>query len=129
MVRVGYLEGTDPMFLIDLTVRGVDTVPLSNGVDGHGKFVGHMTKADEIDVVVGYLHKVIPLSDSGLTPSDILQCCRVHNIPALVVAQKELHTKAIVALGDARNFVTLVDPAELAIAFNRIMADKDPTFG
>ena len=124
MIRVGYLEGTDPLFLIELVVRGVDTYPLSNGMDGHGKFIGHMTKADEIDLIVGYLHKVIPLADSGLTPSDILQCCRLHKIPALVVAQKELHAKALVALGDARSFATLVDPSELTIAFNRIMSER-----
>ena len=119
MMRVGYLEGTDPLFLSELVARGVDTVPLSNGVDNHGKFLGHLTKADEINLVVCFLHKVIPLSDSGLSSLDILHSCRIRKIPVLVIAQKELHDKAKAALRDAESIVTLVDPAELRTAYDR----------
>lgn len=124
MIRVGYLEGTDPLFLNELVARNIDTIPLSNGMDGHGKFLGHLTKADEIDVVVGFLHKVIPLADSGLTPADILHSCKMHRVPVLVVAQRELHTKAEGALGKAAEFATLVDPAELRVRLDRLINDR-----
>ena len=120
MIRVGYLEGTDPLFLSELVARGVDTVPLSNGVDNHGKFIGHLTKADEISVVVCFLHKVIPLADSDLSSLDMLHSCQLRKIPVLVIAQKELHDKAKAVLRDAAPIVTLVDPAELRTAFTRV---------
>lgn len=121
MIRAGYLEGTDALFLNELVVRGVDTVPLSNGVDNHGKFIGHLTKADDISVVVGFLHKVIPLADSGLSPLDMLHSCQLHQIPVLVIAQKAIHAKAREALGDAARVVTLVDPGDLMPTFLRVV--------
>jgi len=59
MATVGYLEGTDSTILTRLAVSGIDTLPLSNGVDGHGKYVNHLSKG-EVDVVVGYAHKLTP---------------------------------------------------------------------
>ena len=58
MKIVGYLDGTDGLFLTNLAIKGVDTLPLSNGWDNHGKYLGHITKQDNIALVVGYLHKV-----------------------------------------------------------------------
>jgi hypothetical protein len=43
MIRVGYLEGTDPHFLNEMALRGVDIVPLSDGGNSHGKYIGHLT--------------------------------------------------------------------------------------
>jgi hypothetical protein len=121
MTRVGYLEGTDALFLNELVTRGYDTLPLSNGVDNHGKFVGHLTKADEVTVVVGFLFKVIPLADSGLTSMDILHSCQVHNTPTLIIAQREIHERAVKALGDAASIVTLVDPSEVSAALDKML--------
>lgn len=121
MTRVGYLEGTDALFLNEMVARGFDTIPLSNGVDNHGKFVGHLTKADEISVVVGFLHKIIPLADSGLTSLDILHSCQVHKIPVLMVAQKAIHESAVKALGDACDIVTLVDLDEVRPAIDKVI--------
>ena len=121
MTRVGYLEGTDALFLNELVVRGYDTIPLSNGVDNHGKFVGHLTKADDVTVVVGFLFKVIPLADSGLSSMDILQSCRVHNTPTLIIAQREVHDRAAKALGEAASIVTLVDPSEISAALDKVL--------
>ena len=122
MHRVGYLEGTDAHFLNDLVARGIDTIPLSNGVDNHGKFVGHITKADEISIVVGFLHKIIPLADSGITPLDIIHSCQIHRIPTLIIAKKEIHDKAQAVLGDASQIVTLVDPADIRSELDRLLA-------
>ena len=121
MYRVGYLEGTDPLLLNELVARGIDTIPLGNGMDNHGKFLGHLTKADEISVVVGYLHKIIPLAGSGLTPLDIIHSCQVHKTPTLIIAQKSIHDKATDFLGPAAECVTLVDPEELRATIDRIL--------
>jgi hypothetical protein len=121
MIRVGYLEGTDALFLNELTARGMDTVPLSNGVDNHGKFIGHLSKADDISVVVGFLHKLVPLADSGLTPLDILHSCQLHEIPVLVVAQKRIHPSVIGILGEASRITRLVDPADLMTVFDKVV--------
>ncbi|HEX9750115.1 MAG TPA: hypothetical protein VGB22_02315 [candidate division Zixibacteria bacterium] len=121
MFRVGYLEGTDPLFLNELVAREIDTIPLGNGVDNHGKFIGHITRADQITVVVGYLHKVMPLADSGLSALDIIHSCKVHRIPTLIIAQKALHAKAEKALGDAGDHITLVDPADLRKELDRVL--------
>ena len=40
---IGYLEGTDARCLTTWTLRGCGTLPLSNGSDGHGLYVGQVT--------------------------------------------------------------------------------------
>ena len=57
MARIGYFEGTDPLLLTRLAVEGIETLPLSNTWDHYGKYVNHLYR-DEVDVIVGYLHKV-----------------------------------------------------------------------
>jgi len=121
MIRVGYLEGTDSLFLNELIARGMDTVPLSNGVDNHGKFIGHLSKADDISIVVGFLHKVVPLADSNLTPRDMLHSCQLHDIPVLVIAQKSIHARAKEILGRASKFAKLVDPIDLMETFKKVV--------
>ena len=120
MIRVGYLEGTDPLFLNELAIRGVDTMPLSNGVDHHGKLIDHLLESDEISAVVGYLYKIIPLAGTNKTPADLLNACRVNGIPVLIVVQDSMQHQAIEVLDGAREFVTLVDPAKLRSAFERV---------
>ena len=69
MVTVGYLEGTDPVMLSRLAAGGVGTLPLSNGVDNHGKFINAITERDEIDLVVGPLHKIMHTQHQGFCGS------------------------------------------------------------
>ena len=59
MATIGYLEGTDPLVLSRLAVKGIGTLPLSNGFDNHGKFINTITEHDQISLVVGYLHKIM----------------------------------------------------------------------
>jgi hypothetical protein len=120
MIRVGYLEGTDPLFLNELAVRGVDTMPLSNGVDHHGKLIDHLSAADHVTVVVGHLYKIMPLANTNKTPVDLLRACHVNGIPVLIVVQESMQHQAIQILDEAREFVTLVDPAKLRNAYERV---------
>ena len=113
MATVGYFEGTDPVILTRLAARGVATLPLSNGVDGHGKYVNHLTKADDISVVTGYLHKILPTSRQEFTPESVLFACRTHEIPVLLVVPAADHGVTRSLLDKVVDYVTLVDPAEL----------------
>jgi hypothetical protein len=113
MKTVGYFEGTDPTILTRLAARGVATLPLGNGVDGHGKYVNHLTKADGVSVVTGYLHKILPTSRQEFTPESVLHACRTHEIPVLVIVPTADHETARSVLDKVMDYVTLVDPAEL----------------
>jgi len=111
MATVGYLEGTDSTILTRLAVSGIDTLPLSNGVDGHGKYVNHLSKG-EVDVVVGYAHKLTPASGIPTSPKDMLFTYRIQNIPVLVVAPGEAHDAAKKVLGEA-TYKAVVAPENL----------------
>jgi hypothetical protein len=113
MANVGYLEGTDPQVLTRLAVRGIGTVPISNGFDGHGKYINHLVPGDHIAVVVGYLHKLLPTPERVMTAKDLLFSCMTHNIPVLLIAPKADHVAAKKALGDAGQYVQLADPADV----------------
>jgi len=112
MARVGYFEGTDPLLLAKLAAEGVETLPVANSWDGHGKYVNHLSKG-EVNVVVGYLHKVIPAEQERMGPADLLFACKVHNIPVVLVAPGDLREKARRILGDPGPDVHVVTPAEL----------------
>jgi hypothetical protein len=110
---VGYMEGTDPNFLTEIAAKSVAVVPLSNGADNHGRFIGHLTKKDKFSVVVGYFHKVIPPVEFHLTPQDILHACLTHNIPVILVAPDDIQKKCRNILGKISKSVTIVDPEKL----------------
>ena len=117
MSRVGYFEGTDPLLLTKLAAEGIETIPVANTWDGHGKFVNHLSKG-EVEVVVGYLHKIIPAeslrtSSLQLMLDGMLSACKIHEIPVLLIVPASLHEKAKKLLGDAAADVRLVAPEEL----------------
>jgi len=117
MSRVGYFEGTDPLLLTKLAAEGVETIPVANTWDGHGKFVNHLSRG-EVNVVVGYLHKVIPAeplrtSSLQLMLDGMLSACKVHEIPVLLIVPGPLHDKAKKILGDSAEDIHLVAPEEL----------------
>ena len=113
MATIGYLEGTNSLFLTKISLAGFSTLPLGNGFDGHGKYVAHLAPQDQVCLVVAYLHKLLPAPDTQLKPSDFLFACRTHNIPVLVIAPSEGHDKAKELLGSAAELVTLVDRDKL----------------
>ena len=94
MATVGYLEGTDPLVLTRLAVRGVGTLPVSNGFDNHGKFITSISERDNVDVVIGYLHKVTRTQRQGFYPHDLLQPCLDRGIAVVIVVPEEDHVAA-----------------------------------
>lgn len=117
MARIGYFEGTDSLLLAALAAEGVETLPVANSWDGHGKPVYHLSKG-EVNVVVGYLHKVIPTeqvrtSMFELMLDNMLAACKLHGIPVLLIAPAQLQEKAKKLLGETRPNVHVVSPEEL----------------
>jgi hypothetical protein len=125
LARVGYFEGTDPLLLTKLSAEGVETLPIGNTWDGHGKYVNHLSKG-EVNVVVGWLHKVMPAEQqrTSLLPfmlDNLFGACKVHNIPVLLIVPANLHEKAKKVLGDVGPNVYTVAPEELEIQIRKYL--------
>jgi hypothetical protein len=117
LARVGYFEGTDPLLLSKLAAEGIETLPVANTWDGHGKMVNHLTKG-EVNVVVGYLHKVIPaepLRTSALPimVDNLLSACNVHDIPVLLMVPAALREKAEQILSGTEVKIRIVSPEQV----------------
>jgi len=129
MARVGYFEGTDPLLLTTLAAEGIETVPLGNTRDGHGKYANHLTKG-EVNVVIGWLHKIMPAEEerTSLLPimlENLLGACRVHNIPVLLLLPIMLEN----LLGACRVHnipVLLTVPANLHDKVKKLLSDVGP---
>ena len=122
MTTVGYLGGTDPLVLTRLAARGVGTLPLSNGIDNHGKFITNISERDQIDVIVGYLHKITRTQQQGFFPRDLLQPCLDSDIPVLIVVLEEDQSAARQVLGQLGQEIALVDPGRLYAEIARILS-------
>jgi hypothetical protein len=112
MARVGYFEGTDPVLLSELAAEGIETLPVANTWDGHGKYVNHLSKG-EVNVVVGYLHKVIPAEQERTKAVDLLFACKNFDIPVVLVVPAPLREKAKRILGDVGSNVHVTAPEDL----------------
>jgi hypothetical protein len=113
MKKVGYLEGTNSTYLTRLALRGVDTLPLGNGADNHGKYIGFIDKSDAIDLVITYYHKVVPLTEQRTSPQSLLQACQLNNVPVLVIVPKDLQDIASEAMKSVTANIRLVDPEKV----------------
>ena len=120
MATVGYLEGTDPLVLTRLAARGVGTLPLSNGFDNHGKFITSVSGRDDIDLIVGYLHKLTRTQKQGFYPRDLLQPCLDCGMTVMIVVPKADQSLARQVLGSVSDATMLVDPGRL---FDSIVQD------
>ena len=123
MPIVGYLQGTDPHVLTKLVVRGYETLPLSNGYDNNGKLVGHVTSRDDIRVVIGHLHKTIPIGDHS--PKDILWNLRVHQIPVVLVVDEADRDKATELLGEMSDGVRFASADDLCDVVLSILEESN----
>ena len=110
MARIAYFEGTDPLVLAKLAAEGIETIPVANTWDGHGKYVNHLSKG-EVDVVVGPLHKVIPVRPEQVKATDLLFACENFDIPVVLVAPASHLEKARKVLGDVGANVHVTAPA------------------
>jgi hypothetical protein len=112
MKIVGYMEGTNSEVLTNLLLDGYETLPLSNGWDNHGKYIAHINRNDDIALVVGYLHKFIPVAKE-FSFADLLSSLKVYKIPVVFIvpeAKQAKATKLVAAKGIKHYFA---DPAEV----------------
>ncbi|MBD3217505.1 MAG: hypothetical protein GF310_04455 [candidate division Zixibacteria bacterium] len=107
---IGYFEGTDPLVLANLSITGHSTMPLGNGFDNYGKYVGHVTREDNISVVVGYFHKVLPTHEMEMTIKDVLWTCIKLKIPILLICGREHYGRAKELLGELAENIRLTAP-------------------
>ncbi len=112
MARIGYFEGTDPLVLAKFASEGIETLPVANTWDGHGKYVNHLSKG-EVNVVVGYLHKVMPAEQEQTKATDLLFSCRNFGIPVVLVVPASHREKAKEMLGDIGPYVRITAPEDL----------------
>jgi hypothetical protein len=103
--------------LTKLAAEGIETLPVANTWDGHGKSVNHLSKG-EVNLVVGYLHKVMPAeplqtSSFPLMLDNLLSACKVHNIPVLLIVPANLRDKAKKILGETGSYIHIVASEEL----------------
>ncbi|MHA2369065.1 MAG: hypothetical protein ACXADX_09600 [Candidatus Hodarchaeales archaeon] len=119
---VGYFQGTDPLILTKLNAKGVGTLPLGNPWDSHGKKADLIKKEDNVRVVIGYLHKILPVSaDDPIGPYELLYSCKTHSIPVLIIAPPNCKDICEKLLGQAAEIVTLVTPETLEEELDKIM--------
>ncbi len=112
MKIVGYMEGTDPQVLTQLLLEGYETYPLSNVFDNHGKNITLVTTEDQISLIIGYLHKFIPVAPQ-FSMTDILSSVKVYKIPIIFIVPKEIQNKADKLVADIGVDYRLADAADL----------------
>ena len=112
MKIIGYMEGTDSQVLTQLMLEGYETYPLSNVFDYHGKNITLLTTEDHISLVVGYLHKFIPIAPQ-FSLTDILSSVKVYKIPIIIIVPKEIQDEADKMVAEMGIDYKLVDPADL----------------
>jgi hypothetical protein len=116
MTVIGYFEGTDSLLLAKLAAEGIETIPVANFSDSHGKYVSYLNKG-EVSVVVGHLHKVIPAEQErtamfSLMLDNLLSTAKIHGIPFLLIVPSSHIDKAKKLLGERPN-VHIVAPDDL----------------
>ncbi len=119
---VGYFEGTDPAVLTSLICDDCDTIPISNGFDNYGQHVRLFNEENKVNLLVGYLHKIIAPPGAETQAEDIVHVCDTYQIPFLIVVPGELHNCARRHLKQWPDIVQLVDPAELLAEARRILS-------
>jgi hypothetical protein len=111
MKIIGYMEGTNSEILTNLLLEGYETLPLSNGFDNHGKYIAHLTRADNIALIIGYLHKFFAVAKE-FSVAELLSSIKVYKIPVIFIVPKAHQAKARKLLGAKGIKYAFADPSE-----------------
>lgn len=111
--RVGYFAGTDSRLLTYLICHGYDTIPISNGLDNHGRYVRRINEHNRFDLLIGYLHKIWAPEGAETQHQDIFHICRAFRIPMLLEVPSELQDRARDLLEEIPEQVRFADPSEI----------------
>ncbi|MCP4229576.1 MAG: hypothetical protein GY771_05455 [bacterium] len=121
MAQIGYFEGTDSEFLTRLVARGHETLPLGNGVDNYGKDARKLTMKDGIDVVVGYLHKVMTVEGVDITTEQVLSACTKLEIPVLLMIPAEEIRGLKTRLGALSPTARFIEPSHVLVEIEELL--------
>lgn len=121
---IGYFEGTDSELLTRLISRGHDTLPLGNGIDNYGLYVGDITEKDGIDVVIGYLHKAMTNKGEKITAEDVLSACTELEIPVLLMIPAEEIRNLKKRLGSLSPTAQFIEPSHVLKEVEKIIKAK-----
>ena len=125
--KVGYFDGTDSRLLTALVCDGYDTIPVSNGRDNHGHHVRLINDKNRVDLLIGYLHKIIAPDGAAreqgdINTEDLFHICRILEIPLLLEIPEALQPRAIELLGSPPDIIRLVDPADTLTVARALLA-------
>ncbi|MCP4583139.1 MAG: hypothetical protein GY839_16145 [candidate division Zixibacteria bacterium] len=120
MKIVGYMDGTNPEVLTNLFLSGIETLPLSNGWDRNGKYIAHISKNDNVSLIIGYLHKFFPLAKE-LDMGDMLSSVKINKIPLLFIVPKDKQEKAKKMLDKKGLKYKFADPKEISDVVVKIL--------
>lgn len=120
---VGYFEGTDPAVLTSLICDGCDTIPISNGFDNYGQYVRLFNEENKVDLMLGYLHKIIAPVGADTQAQDVMHVCEIYQIPFLIIVPEELHKCARLYLEHWPEMVQFVDPRNLLDEARKILSN------
>src|SRR6478672_707406 len=125
--KVGYFDGTDSRLLTALVCDGYDTIPVSNGRDNHGHHVRLINDKNRVDLLIGYLHKIVAPDDGAreqgdIVTEDLFHICRILEIPLLLEIPEALQPRAIEVLGSPPDIIRLVDPADTLTVARALLA-------
>ena len=118
---VGYFEGTGPAVLTSLICDGCDTIPISNGLDNYGQHVRLFNEENRVDLLMGYLHKVVAPLGADTEAEDMLRICEIYQIPFLVIVPSGLHQCARQRFAHCPDCVQFVDSADVLEAARKIL--------
>jgi len=110
---IGYFEGTDSTLLTSLICSGHDTLPVSNGVDHHGKSVYLINDQERYDVLIGYVHKLYHPEKLNLPYQRLFHICNTYGIPLLIEVHAGFQDKARALMQEAPDVVEFLDPSEI----------------
>lgn len=123
MKIVGYMGGTNSEVMTNLLLEGYETIPLSNGWDNHGKYLAHINRNDNISLVVGYLHKFIPVAKE-YSLGDMLSSLKIYKIPIIFIVPKSKQAKAKKLLSSKGISYKFADPSEISEVIFAMLKSK-----
>ena len=100
-----------------------ETLPFSNSWDNHGKFIAQITRRDNLELVIGWLHKFIPITKE-LGFGDVLAPLRIYEIPVVFIVPDNLQKKAHDLLADKAVTYRLADPAVVTSTVFEMLEQK-----
>ena len=118
---IGYMAGTDSEWLTTLGILGYVTLPLSNGFDGHGLNIQLISNQRKVDLVLCWLHKLIPTPGEDVTMDELLARTTMFEIPVLVVCPGRLHGKVQGRSIELPRNAQLIDPADVVERITQIL--------